>query len=766
MSSLTLRWLRVAVLSCAWLSLPARAIAQEQRAILELIVNVVRSGEALVILRSDDALVDAAALTAHLQGVEGRREIIAGREFVSLGSLAPAVLYDVDEDQLQLRLTADVDLLSRSDRRLSRGAPADLQFRRDTSAFANYSIRYGGGRALDLFTESAVSARGLLFYTSAALGDATRTRGLSNVSLDQRKQMRRWTFGDAFGYSGPLGGDAWIAGLTVAREFAIDPYYVRYPTLSLATPITVPSVMEVQVNGHVVRQEPVQPGRLNVTDLPLTLGRNDARIVVRDAFGGTRELSSTYYLTTSALAPGVHDYQYSVGFRREHIGTESWDYRAPVALARHRVGITNSFTMGGRAELHPGKLVSGGPSFNLRLRIGEIESAAGVSRERGQWGTAALTSFSYVGRRASAGGSMMIASAQYATLTAAAAAERPATQTHVFSSVALAHQVSLSLQHSRSRIHGAASQSRSGIQSTLRLGSRTELSATVSVTRDARGRGREGQLGLTVLFGRASASVAVGADARGRHTAVDAQLPLPAGTGYGVQLRAERGEIDQLTGAAQYQHAHGRYEVRQDSLGDQTQASVNIMGGVVAIGGGLHLTRPVQDSFALVRVPGVEGVRAFASNQEVGRTGRDGELLVPDLHAYYGNTLDIADADIPLEYSVPSVRTTLAPPYRGGALAVFAVRKVQQVVGRVRLRSSGKAGMTTSGELTVTVGSDTFSSPVGSDGAFYFENLSPGRHPAVFESREGKCRIVLEVPSSIAPVVKLGTAECDPRDPR
>ena len=36
-------------------------------------------------------------------------------------------------------------------------------------------------------------------------------------------------------------------------------------------------------------------------------------------------------------------------------------------------------------------------------------------------------------------------------------------------------------------------------------------------------------------------------------------------------------------------------------------------------------------SYALVRVPGVGDVRAFASNQEIGKTNRGGNLLLPDL---------------------------------------------------------------------------------------------------------------------------------------
>jgi outer membrane usher protein FimD/PapC len=40
------------------------------------------------------------------------------------------------------------------------------------------------------------------------------------------------------------------------------------------------------------------------------------------------------------------------------------------------------------------------------------------------------------------------------------------------------------------------------------------------------------------------------------------------------------------------------------------------------------------------------------SNQEVGRTNKEGNLLVPNLLSYYGNILNISDQDVPLDNSV------------------------------------------------------------------------------------------------------------------
>jgi outer membrane usher protein len=174
----------------------------------------------------------------------------------------------------------------------------------------------------------------------------------------------------------------------------------------------------------------------------------------------------------------------------------------------------------------------------------------------------------------------------------------------------------------------------------------------------------------------------------------------------------------------------------------------------------------VQDSYALVRVPGVKGVRAYSSHQEVGTTGRTGDLLVPDLHAYYANILDVADNDIPLQYAVPDVNQTLALPYRGGAVAVFDVQKIQRVVGAIRMADKGEDRIPTYGELVVTVNGRELTSPVGSSGRFYFEDLPAGAHAAVVKDTSGKeCAFTITVPSSNGTLVNLGTLRCEVPQP-
>ena len=754
---------RVLSAMCAVLIVPVSAAAQDQRAFLTLSINGVEHGDTLVVMRDADALVPVTSLQeAGLRDFSGRRETVDGQPFISLASLGPRVEFKIDESALRLVLTADPDLLAVVVRNLDAGAPADMEYRSAPSAFLNYAASTGTGADYELFGEAGLSARGGLFYTTATRNATSTIRGLSNLTIDRRTRLQRWVIGDSFANAGPLGGDALIGGVTVGRDFSLAPYFVRYPTMSVSTPVTLPSVLEVHVNGRLVRQEQVQPGRIDVHNLPLSSGQNDTRLVVRDPFGGTREITSGFYVTNSVLARGVHDYQYTVGWRRQSLGTASFDYREPVAIARHRLGLSDTITAGFRAEGARG-LASAGPSVNMRLPIGEVEFAAGVSRALQQWGTAAHLSYMYVGRHLSFGGLASQTADEYVNLSLRADQARPARTVSVFGSLPLG-VATASVQHNESFGSDAVGESRSSILASARISRMAELVGTVARSRGAAGRGFEASLGVTMTFGpKTVASVSAVRTSEGTNTAFDVQRPLPVGSGFGYQIRGQAGARRVGSAVAQYQGSFGRYEVRHDGIGSTATTTFNVSGGLVAIGGGLYPTRAVRGSYALVQVPGVEGVRTLSSNQEIGRTGRGGSLLVPDLLPYYGNLLAITDSDVSLDYEIAKVRMTIAPPYRGGAIARFPVRRIQRSEGRVIVGTPGGEQAAAYGTLTITVEGETVVSPLGAAGEFYFENVPAGKHEAVVTHAQGTCTMTLEVPVVDGPLVSLGVVRCTAR---
>jgi outer membrane usher protein len=752
------------VLCLAVLLVPSVARSQDQQAFLEIVVNGVAKGNVLVVMRQDDVLVPAAALTeAGLNPAAGTRTPAEGGEHVSLRSLAPSVTFVVEEQNLRLVITARADLLGRTTYDFQPGAPANIVYASAPSAFVNYALTSSVNGGSELFTETAITARGGTFYNTLTQSSRGSVRGLTNVTFDERRGLRRWTLGDNFVDGGVLGGSTLIGGLTISRDFSLEPYFVQFPTQSMTAAVSSPSTVEVYVNDRLVRQERVDPGLVDLRNLPLMTGQNQTRVIVRDSFGAEREVTGGYYVTASLLAPGLHDYQYSVGLRRSGLGVLSADYGKPVAVARHRVGLTSWLTAGGRLEADQ-KMTSGGPMLNVRLPIGEVEAAAAMSRATGVdvaavRGSAARVSYQFTSRTIAAGATVARTSSSYATSSLVPGQLRAELEQSLFVSVPLASVGSISVNHSLFDSGASGARQQTSLSSSIRLFRNSNMLASVSRVRTAAGQpSLQATVGVTVNLGRRTlVTTSATRDEHGTGTMAEVQRSMPFTTGLGYQLRGETiGTRRIVSGAAQYQSDFGRYEVRHDG----TNATVSAAGALVAIGGSLHATRPIRNSFALVQVPGVEEVRTYSSHQEVGKTNRRGNVLITDLFPYYANELSIADTDIPLDYKVSDVNIQLAPPYRGGAIVRFPVQKIQRTVGTVLLMVDGRPKPPAYGELTVTVGKEQLVSPVGADGQFYFDSLPPGRHPAAVAHGGETCSFTLEIPAAATDLVDLGETRC------
>ena len=57
-------------------------------------------------------------------------------------------------------------------------------------------------------------------------------------------------------------------------------------------------------------------------------------------------------------------------------------------------------------------------------------------------------------------------------------------------------------------------------------------------------------------------------------------------------------------------------------------------------------------------------------------------------------------------------------------------------------------------------GGKRIESPIGSQGEFFLENVPPGRHDALVETRSASCRIAIEVPDTREQFFNAGTLRC------
>jgi outer membrane usher protein FimD/PapC len=168
------------------------------------------------------------------------------------------------------------------------------------------------------------------------------------------------------------------------------------------------------------------------------------------------------------------------------------------------------------------------------------------------------------------------------------------------------------------------------------------------------------------------------------------------------------------------------------------------------------ISRPISDSFGLVSAGGVEGIRVFQNNQEMGRTDAKGRLFLPSLGSYFENQVSIADKDVPIDYSIREVRKVVSPPLRSGSLIPFEVKRLQAVTGKLWLSVDGKRKPAEYLEVRVTRDGREVVFPTGRGGEFYLEDLPPGVHPGFVESGGKRFRFELIVPESKDMIIDLG----------
>jgi outer membrane usher protein len=738
-----------------------------QPVFLDLVVNQVRREAVLVELTPDDVWAGVEDLArAGLRGFGGARRTSGGRELVSLASLAPDLALALDDAALELRITASAALLGRTGIDLAPNPrPPGAETSNVASGFANYAGRLETDGAASGALEAGLSlGLGDLLQSGVTFEpDGSAIRGLTTLTVDRPSGMLRFDAGDTVAPASGLGGGAVVLGAGVARDFSLDPYFVSSPRPSMAGFAATPSTAEVWVNGSLARREALPPGSYDLWNLPVVSGANDVRVVVRDAFGRTQAVETSPYFGPALLAPGVHQYSVHAGVRRENLGSESFDYGDFLLVARERVGLSDRITAGARLEAGPG-LASGGASASLVTSLGEWEAELAASGGDGYAGAGAYGAWRLRTRRHVAAAYLRWQSPRYAHASLDPRDERTLLRAGLVGSASPLPRLGLSAELGALVNRDTGRETRLEIRASYGVAPGTAAGASVRTTFPRGGEPEVAFLAtLSFAAGRgAAAELSAGAASDGSGSAVvGVSRSLPRGPGYGYSLRAASApRSGSALALVEAQSAFGRAEASYQSAGPEERGWLAVAGGAVFLREGVFLTRPVEQGFALVEVPGVEGVTVFQENQVVGRTDADGEILVPTLAPFRANRLSIDDGEVPLDRSVAARERLLVAPRRSGAVARFPVERLSALTGRVHLSGPEGRAAPAGGMLRLGIDARVFSSPIGEDGTFWLEGIPAGAHGAEVFWRGRLCRFTVAVPEEGPAVRDLGELVC------
>jgi outer membrane usher protein len=237
-------------------------------------------------------------------------------------------------------------------------------------------------------------------------------------------------------------------------------------------------------------------------------------------------------------------------------------------------------------------------------------------------------------------------------------------------------------------------------------------------------------------------------------------LPVSPGFGFRAEVENSNDHTD-VAGDLSYQNDFGIYTMGYREFGEKDSFTAAVSGGIGLIDGSLFLGRPLQDSFAKVKVGDVEGVRIYSYGNEVTKTDSNGEAIIPALLTFHDNRVDIENEDIPVDYNIPTLTRYINPSFRSGALVHFDIKKIQGFIGIIYVLVDGEKLPAEFSVMRVQLEDKFIEGLVGRNGEFYLENIPPGKHSATVLYNGTECVFDIIIPDSKEMMINLGEVVCE-----
>ena len=704
---------------------------------------------------------------------------IDNEPYVALAGV-PGLETRFDEKSVTLHLQVAASALPGTTIDLAPKRRAGVVYPADSSAFLNYGLSATGddsfgSRRYQAATELGARYRSWLFYSTTdyqwgegASGNLTRL--LTNAQYEDRPNLRRLTLGDFFTAAVDLSSSVPMGGLSLSKDYSMDPYFIQYPTAAFRTEVAFPSTVQVRMDGNVIAQRQVQPGPVDVTNIPGVTGAQNLSVVIRDPFGREQVLQQPFFFATNiGLAEGLHEYSYNVGLLRRGYGLESNDYEDAALAAYHRYAFTDRLTLGLRGQATQG-LYNVGPFGTYQFpRLGVIAAGVSLGGTEGNAGYATSAAYSYTGRNFSVSLGARYFSRDFGQLADLTSAFRQRSSQYASASLYSRAAGTFTASYSALETYDGPQNKVLNLSYTLgMLDGRAVASASYVRVFDPASN-YVTLLSFRYYFDRLTSAVAaVGAGRDSDTQSVSLQRSIPQGQGIGYDFTAGRvgGEGQDAAfgrGLVQFNAVHAElgaeYARSSRAEGGPGFSRVFVAGSVGAVGGSAFLSRPVLDSFALVRIPGLADAPVYANGWYAGRTNADGEVVATNLSSYYENFISFGTSDLPLDYVFPSSEKVISPPRRSGTLVTFEVRKMRAIYGALVGQHAGTRVPLEFRELTLTRGAAVIKGFTARRGEFYIEGVEPGEY--LLQLNGGApCTARLRVPDDAGGITDVGTLTC------
>ncbi|WP_297572759.1 fimbria/pilus outer membrane usher protein [uncultured Deefgea sp.] len=735
--------------------------------IVALTLNGVAQGDVPALYDNGEYWIAGSALN----GLEGDTQNVIqfeGENYYAINSLK-GLHSRFDPAQLSLELTADAGHFGENEIKLSHDPSQLYAAPTPLSWYLNYQLslrKQSQTRGVDFqFNPTLNINHGYLNLRSEQSfnhqPDQSEWRRINTLlTYDVPQSMLRFSVGDIIPTTGPLGQSQAMAGIGVARVFAMQPDLNTSPSAQFQAPVTQPSTADIYLNGQQISSQNLQPGVYNFNDLSYYTGLQDVEIVIRDSSGHTQRYRTPYYFDDSLLKAGLSEFNYNVGVARQNGSFNT--YQGLTYSGYQRFGLTDWLTLGAQASGQSNQRRVG-VLANIGLgTYGTLGSASSWAKHAGQnSGSAQVLQYRFVNQAFSIAANARRQSPHFLaknSLFAELSAPDWSTDLGVSWGRSDLGNVSLNIGRQRGK-NEQQTFTRYQVGYSISPIRSVAISTQLQLQQFAKQRQFSGFINLSWYFGQGSSLYLSNRTQDGRYlTSGNLSQSTPQGQGWGYNIGVQQQEQGTDYSAwLQNKQSLGQIEL---SFQQNKQLNQSINNGQITwssalaySGGHYALTRPINQSFAVAQLLDIPDVAVLQNGNAIATTNSEGIAFLPDLANNSWQQISVDQSQIPLHYSLPQLRKDVLTGNYNAQKIVFSAREIAAVTGQLQ-QQDGQA----LANRRVTIGNAKHQIEVQTalDGYFYTEDLPAGKY--TFQTNN--CTGTLEVPASQAIVNEISPSIC------
>lgn len=628
-------------------------------------------------------------------------------ERVSLADLpAHHIQYRYDASTLQLALTVPVELLTGKTQTFSLQPASKTVLNSPTTAllmnYNAYATNLQNHPESSVWHEMRMS--GIPYSTfSNTMQMQNGATGNSSHRLDTTWSYARpdsmFTIqsGDILTASMDWSRSVRLGGIRLASDLSLQPYNPTTPLASFVGNATLPSQVELYIDGIKQVSQRVSPGQFQLQDVPVVSGAGQATMNITDITGQTQSVAFNVYGAPALLKKGLLDWSIELGVVREAWGLSSFDYASqPVISMSTRYGLSDVWTLEFHSEGERQLYNTGAGTLNLLpFSLGVINMAwshsqNGVSfrttdnsahcgkddeRSTPGRGNQKLLGYSWNNKQFTLSASATRRSQEFRDVVSRYSSDLASAQEQVFMGVNTpVGQVSSGyIQQKNSDDVLSRYLSLNWSKQTANWGS-FYLSMNRQLDTDN---------GITVNFSWSlplndrtaiNSSHTQSKDRQNSAVSIAKNTSRLGDPGWRLQAGGDQLRHYNLQGEWRYMNHYGDfgmgagYWLNDSGMATTSYASAN--GAVLLMDSHLFAMRSATDAFALVSTNGIPDVPVTLENRLIGHTGESGYFLINDLNAYQHNQVGIDSLSLPLDLYIGETSFDVVPQ-RASANRVF-----------------------------------------------------------------------------------------------